>query len=540
MSGTSRETSGRYRRPTDRDPGGSAESQEFSAVSPAAKLSKIAGNSSHNLSSADLGFRRRVVLSMQQSAGGHATTRALAAVQREPLATGVTSTPPVSLKSRPDATSTSTAASNADELVCREQLHVIKYQGTEYAIPESQWPGFIAGLKKSFSAQIQRPLESRMQLARGLYNSMKELNEDQWAVAWFLEAVRTGINLDEVAPLITKGEAAVSALREASGTDDLAKIEAVTRTTEEKVEAAYEAINRYRDLQIRTGETTVVVLQVTQTVCFTIFAVAGGAVLAAPVAAGGLGMGALSSGAIMGGGTALLSSAAAVGGKALAGDQVGIQDLRNVTIETLAGAAGGALGAGVAARLAPYLAPALTRALIANGAFPKTSEAVLAHVVRSVVSGSASGAVQGAVADGVRVLDGRATLDQLLRNVVVNLLAGALVGAIAARLTMPSPVEGLPRTGSATKPDPYHDFPDSVDAFATDGTRFQIPTRGPGGAIVGESTLIQVEGSYVSPKTGKPVVGVFEWIISKGSVTHRRFIPGGSITGRANQIPGGP
>lgn len=37
-----------------------------------------------------------------------------------------------------------------------------------------------------------------MDSASGLHDSMVALNRDQWAVAWVLEAVRTGVNLDEV------------------------------------------------------------------------------------------------------------------------------------------------------------------------------------------------------------------------------------------------------------------------------------------------------------------------------------------------------
>jgi hypothetical protein len=97
-----------------------------------------------------------------------------------------------------------------------------------------------------------------------------------------------------------------------------------------------------------------------------------------------------------------------------------------------------------------------------------------------------------------------------------------------------NPIAGLPRTGNALKTDPTHAFPNLVDNFVGDARKFSIPTREPGGAIVRQSDLYQLEGSY----RGKP--GVFEWIVDQGQVTHRRFIPGGTTTGIPNQVPGAP
>ena len=61
---------------------------------------------------------------------------------------------------------------------------------------------------------------------------------------------------------------------------------------------------------------------------------------------------------------------------------------------------------------------------------------------------------------------------------------GGKWGKGAARGAKPPGVSGVPRVGSALKADPHHAFPDVVDNFARDAIRFEIPTRGPGGAVV--------------------------------------------------------
>jgi RHS repeat-associated protein len=78
-----------------------------------------------------------------------------------------------------------------------------------------------------------------------------------------------------------------------------------------------------------------------------------------------------------------------------------------------------------------------------------------------------------------------------------------------------NPILGLKRVGSALKTDPYHAFPDIIDNFASSATKTQLPN----------ATLYQVEGSLNS------TAGRFEWIVQDGNVTHRLFVPGGTLNG---------
>lgn len=59
----------------------------------------------------------------------------------------------------------------------------------------------------------------------------------------------------------------------------------------------------------------------------------------------------------------------------------------------------------------------------------------------------------------------------------------------------------------------------------------ELSVMKPNWLVVRQSELRQVEGS------NDGVDGVFERIVDQGDVTHRRFIPNGTVTGLPNQPP---
>jgi hypothetical protein len=124
--------------------------------------------------------------------------------------------------------------------------------------------------------------------------------------------------------------------------------------------------------------------------------------------------------------------------------------------------------------------------------------------------------------------------DRPATAVEASVLDDAGTHTTGVRGSSANPIQGLELTGSALKTDPAHAFPDLVDNFAGDAQRFLSPTKGPGGAIVRQSELFQLEGSMMLKE--KQTSGVFEWIVDQGKVTHRMFRPGGSATGNVGGL----
>ena len=98
-------------------------------------------------------------------------------------------------------------------------------------------------------------------------------------------------------------------------------------------------------------------------------------------------------------------------------------------------------------------------------------------------------------------------------NVIESAGKGAEGGSKAVDIT--NDVLDSARTGSAVKTDQYHAFNDIIDNYAGQATKTSL----------GNANLYQLEGSL------NGVTGRFEWIVQNGNVTHRMFVPGGTMNG---------
>ncbi|MGB5953660.1 MAG: hypothetical protein WBG57_14230 [Ornithinimicrobium sp.] len=220
------------------------------------------------------------------------------------------------------------------------------------------------------------------------------------------------------------------------------------RATERQINLVDGRLTQYRYDIVATGENVVTGLQITSTACFTIACVAGGAVLAAPVAAGGLGMSVAGSGAVMGGSTALVSAMSTTTGRALAGEDLDMVDEivgwgRAGVLGAMGGAAGGAIASKIAGPLAGRLAARL------GTSFPGVTNEVLKTTIANALEGGLSNTLQGAIVDTVTAIEGDMTTEQFLENLATNMIAGGISGAVQGRLrTSPGGFRQVAGTGA--------------------------------------------------------------------------------------------
>ena len=317
-----------------------------------------------------------------------------------------------------------------EETINMEPMYFFTYQGQQHALTETEFEAFKSGIIQQLSRNEVLQMRLRVGSARSLWNYFTEINDDQYIVSWLVELTR-GVDLPPES-FITSAEAAFASVEAAMATRNLTNITNAIRSAEGTINNTLDTMDHYRESMISGAGNWVTGLQVTSTACFTIAAVAGGAVLTAPAAAGGAGWTALTANATMGGGTALLSSVSNEIGESMAGIQDGNPGW-DIIKNTLLGAASGAIGGEIAKRLSGPAASAIVQR-IGISAFGEMSEAAATEIIKEVLEGSFSSAFGGAISDAVGLLTGDQTWEGFLRNLVTNLIAGGFAGHLADNL----------------------------------------------------------------------------------------------------------
>jgi len=331
-----------------------------------------------------------------------------------------------------EATASEPAPAAPTEVSLPPDAVIVSYEGQDYILTPAERDALMRGLVKKLQPAVQQ-IKSKAESARFLYDYFVKLNNDQYVVSFFAELFG-GAEMP-AATVISDAEAAANLANDcvAAGTDLTGSIAAI-EDAELKVNQAINAMEEYRGRVISGAETTITILEVTKTASFATVGVLGGAVLAAPLAAGGAGLGLATSGAISGGGAALLDSIASSTGEAIFIGQQSLGDAALKAIkDTAVGAITGGASAGFASRLAGPVVDGLYKAL-GSKLFGEMAEEAAKQIIRNSFEGGIGNAIQGAFTDVIGMLTSDTTWGQLAEHIVENLIAGGIAGAIQARL----------------------------------------------------------------------------------------------------------
>jgi len=201
-------------------------------------------------------------------------------------------------------------------------------------------------------------LKNSMTFTRGLWNDHKSLNNDQYIVAWCIEAYAR-VELPKEG-LIKAGEKGVEAAEKALKSRNLNAFKNIFPKATTQVNTSRVAMKKYISAIHDGGNTIVTGLEYIKGGSFMIVGV-----IAAPVAASTFGVGAIAAGVIAGAGTAAVETLADEVGKGVASmSQGGEAAIKNVLRDAVIGGAIGAFTKGkYAEKMLKKIVPAIAKKL---------------------------------------------------------------------------------------------------------------------------------------------------------------------------------
>ncbi len=245
----------------------------------------------------------------------------------------------------------------------------IVLNGKIYLLTIAEHKALMTRVKQEFRPALTT-LRSAVAEARGYYDHMKELNKQQYIVAWCIEAYnRKSLPAES---LIKSAENGVAAAEKALESGNFKSFPPIFTKAEANANKARAEMKKYVASMIDGGGDIELGLQIVSTTSFIVVGI-----LAAPVAAS-YGAGAIGSAVIAGAGTSAVETLANEAGKGIAGSSKGFQDAGvNVLRDAFIGGSIGALVKGKGGEaLFKKIAPKAVK-LLSGKLFEKASEKVV-------------------------------------------------------------------------------------------------------------------------------------------------------------------
>lgn len=209
-------------------------------------------------------------------------------------------------------------------------VKLVQVKGRTLAFVGKEFDDFQKDMLSEIRLGALLAARNRVSSAQSLWDDFKRLNDDQYIVSWLVSL--TGPDLPSGA-LIDRARLAFLGFENAVKSKDFKKIEKEMRACEGPINEAYFAMKRYQKEVTGAAGKWLTALEYTKAGSFAIVGA-----IATPMAVTAVGSASLGS-AIVGGGTAMVSSTSNEIGKGIAGTSAGAGDaIKNITIDTVSGA----------------------------------------------------------------------------------------------------------------------------------------------------------------------------------------------------------
>lgn len=287
--------------------------------------------------------------------------------------------------------------------------------------------------KKMIDNLMRGPVrEAKMKAAeaKACWEHFNDLNKDQYIISFLVETTR-GASLPPKT-LIDRAERAANDIEAVAKAGDFNGYWRQARNCATTVNAAVDAMRKYRNEMIDGSDNWITGLEVTKWGSFTFLSI-----YAAPVVAAELGAGVVASAMIGGAGVKALESVGQEVGNWTAGNAKG-QDpggmISRVLIDAGVGAItgflskGGSGGKSIVEGITRGLTESVGKTLVAKG----VSKNAVEYVIKYVLTEGGKKFVDGAISDAAKAIKGdpKMTIDQFIANCVKNIATGVALGPL--------------------------------------------------------------------------------------------------------------
>ncbi len=289
----------------------------------------------------------------------------------------------------------------------------ITVNGKIYLLTDADQKALIARCKAEFADAIAT-LRSAVAEARGYWDHMRDLNKDQYIVAWCIEAVKRAKLPPE--SMIKTAETGCTEAEKALNSGNLKAFAAIFPKAQENANKARAEIRTYVADMIDGGGNIVLGLEIVKTSSFLVVGL-----IAAPVAAS-YGLGAVAAGVVAGAGTNAVEALAEEVGKGITGQSKGVGDAaKNVLLDAFIGGSIGALISGKGAeKFLEKLGPKVAK-LLAGEMFEKASEKVVTAWLIGYFKKNGANILEGIMKETLKTF--RANADSLTVEKFVGIVA---------------------------------------------------------------------------------------------------------------------
>ncbi len=298
-------------------------------------------------------------------------------------------------------------------------VKVLNIDGKKHVFVGKEWDEFQKEMLRQIKRTVLDMARQRVNPAEGLWHHYDQMNDDQLIVSWF---VSLGGPKQPPVSLIVKAKQALANLEAAVNSGDFKRIHRSMADAQGPINEAYDTMKRYQKEVTGRAENWLTGLKWTKGTAFFLVGL-----MATPVVVTAAGSAVLG-GAIVSGGTALISSTSNELGHGIVGTSDGVgKALRNISLATLIDGSVGAFMKSNKAKEIMEKAGATLAKTVTSKWLSKVPSTTVQKFVTGYFENAGSSFVESGIKETAKLAKGETTKDEFLKNIAKSTAIGGIL-----------------------------------------------------------------------------------------------------------------